>query len=240
MMKFVALMVSLLFGFAVLLLFLRPWEYMKQAAAPAPAAMAERVEAMPPPPQPATASPPPPPAAATPPPAPAAATPVAPPKQVLLPNERAEADRLAALDGNTPRAVTQKPETKRYFKVKVRDAGTLEVDGPGSAPVRITLEGIEARGADENCTRGDGTAWPCGAKAKSALTLFIRSRAVTCTLPQGGEQQAFTSRCSVANQDLATWLVRRGWAVPAADAGKPLAAARDEAKAEKAGVWDRE
>ena len=59
------------------------------------------------------------------------------------------------------------PETKLYFKVKVRDAGTLEADVPKSEKVVvIRIDGIAARAAGETCKRDDGTVWPCGAQAR--------------------------------------------------------------------------
>ena len=107
----------------------------------------------------------------------------------MLAAEKAEAERNAALQ---QKAATPLPrETKRYFKVRVRDAGTLEAGLLPTDTVVIRLEGIDAREADETCKKENGASWPCGAKARAALIRFIRSRAVTCTLPQGGEDQGF-------------------------------------------------
>ena len=121
-------------------------------------------------------------------------------------------------------ATTPKPPvTKLYFKVKVRDAGTLEAALPkAETVVVIRLDGVAARKADETCTKGDGTIWPCGAQARGALVHLIRTRAVTCTLPPGGEQAEFAARCSVMGQDLSAWLVRQGWATPKEDAEPAL------------------
>ncbi len=224
-MRLLALLISLLFGLAVLALFLRPWEARQQrnestagprqeiAVAPSPMA---------PPPVQQTA------------PAPQ------PAPKVLLPSQQAEAKRNEALDPQKPHAIAPAPEIKRYFKVKVRDAGTLEIEVPNAEPVVIRLDGIAARGADATCTREDGSVWPCGAKARTALMLFIRSRAVTCTLPPGGMGHEFAARCSVMNQDLATWLVRRGWATPTNAKEAGLAEALSQAKSERIGLWEAE
>lgn len=225
-MKALAALFSVLLGVAVLVLFLRPWE---QAPAPeagtAPAVQPQTKL------RPAPPSDPPKPQAMQ---APDSEDPA------MLARERADAKRSAALGGPAKHAIAPKAETKRYFKVRVRDAGTLEVNLPNAGPLLVRIAGIEARGPDEDCPRGDGTSWPCGAKAKSALTLFIRSRAVTCTLPPGGETDEFSARCSVMNQDLATWLVRRGWATPTANAGPALAEALKAAQAEEIGLWESE
>ena len=155
----------------------------------------------------------------------------------MLANEKAEAERSAALQ---QKAATPAPrETKRYFKVKVLDAGTLEA-GPPTEAVVIRLEGIDTYEADETCKTKSGKTWPCGAKARAALTLFIRSRAVTCTVPQGAASNDLAARCSVMDQDLSTWLVRRGWAMPQGNSEAELAKALDAAKTERLGLWQAE
>lgn len=234
-MKILSLLFSLLLGASVLLFFLQPWDRLERIlgdigareAAPAPQTTAA-VEA--PPLKPAEAVP----------------TPVAPvpatnaptdPKTNLLTNEKAEAERGAALQ---QKAATPPPrETKRYFKVKVLDAGTLEA-GPPTEAVVIRLEGIDTYEADETCKTTSGKTWPCGAKARAALTLFVRSRAVTCTVPQGAKSNDLAARCSVMDQDLSTWLVRRGWATPQGNSEAELAKALDAAKTEKLGLWQAE
>jgi endonuclease YncB( thermonuclease family) len=157
------------------------------------------------------------------------------PKTNMLAAEKAEAERSAALEQKAAKPVPR--ETKRYFKVRVRDAGTLEAGLLPTDTVLIRLEGIDAREADETCKKENGASWPCGAKARAALIRFIRSRAVTCTLPQGGETKDFAARCSVVGQDLSIWLVRQGWATPQKGAEPELAKALDAAKTERLGLW---
>ena len=238
-MKILSLLFSLLLGAGVLLFFLQPWdkiEKMLGGASPREAAPLEStaaVEAAPP--KPAEAAPPPvaPEVAPNAPPGTAAAD----PKAHMLASEKAEAERSAALQ---QKAATPAPrETKRYFKVKVLDAGTLQA-GPPTEAVVIRLEGIDTYEADETCKTKSGKTWPCGAKARAALTLFIRSRAVTCAVPQGTASNDFAARCSVMDQDLSTWLVRRGWATPQRDSEVELAKAVDAAKSEKLGLWQAE
>jgi endonuclease YncB( thermonuclease family) len=243
-MKTLSLLFSLLLGAAVLLIFVQPWDALEKMlgvtdtreAAPTPAkplaqpeqtATVETAPLKPPeaaPPQPAP----------SPPEAPKAAEPTDP-KTHMLAAENAEAERNAALQ---QKAATPVPrETKRYFKVRVRDAGTLEAGLLPTDTVLIRLEGIDAREADETCKKENGASWPCGAKARAALTRFIRTRAVTCTFPQGGETKEFAARCSVMGQDLSTWLVRQGWATPQKGAEPELAKALDAAKSERLGLW---
>ncbi len=142
-------------------------------------------------------------------------------------------EQLAALNDNDKTgAVAPKPTTKRYYRVTVRDGGTLQ-----SGKVVIRLSGIAARDAEATCKDANGKSWPCGAAAKAALTRLIRARAVTCALPKGGEQNVFDARCTVAGTDLSTWLVRQGWAKPK-DTNEPaLAQAAAAAKQDKLGLW---
>ena len=234
-MKILSLLFSLLLGAGVLLFFLQPWDKIetmlggigRRQAAPLESTAA--VEAAPP--KPAEAA------------APAVASSAPPgtastdPKTHMLANEKAEDERSAALE---QKAAPPAPrETKRYFKVKVLDAGTLEAGPPTEAMV-IRLEGIDTYEADETCKTKSAKTWPCGAKARAALTLFIRSRAVTCAVPQGTASNDFAARCSVMDQDLSTWLVRRGWATPEGSSEAELAKALDAAKTEKLGLWQAE
>ncbi|HEV3242693.1 MAG TPA: hypothetical protein VGY14_05555 [Methyloceanibacter sp.] len=128
-MKILSLLVSLLLGTAVLLVFFHPWGALQtmwrgfRDAAPAnPSASAESTAAV------DTATPKPaevtpklatPPASTT----PEAANPAVP-KTHLLANEQAAAERSAALDDQMHATAPAPRETKRYFKVRVRDAET--------------------------------------------------------------------------------------------------------------------
>jgi endonuclease YncB( thermonuclease family) len=153
----------------------------------------------------------------------------APPKPNMLASEKAEAERLAALQKAKEAAP---PPTKLYYKVQVIDAGTIQSGG-----IVITLDGINARDAKATCKNAKGKSWGCGAAGRIALARLIRTRAVSCALPAGGEQKAFAVRCSVAGTDLSTWVVREGWANPKGTSEKTLADAEDAAKKEKIGLW---
>jgi endonuclease YncB( thermonuclease family) len=221
-MKILSLLFSLLLGGAVLFIVVKPWSASDKAppgagtvqstapASPSPAAKEAtagiETPGTLPAPKPAT-----PPTAVTPEPSKPDST---DPKTHLRANEQAEAGQSAALNNRTEPAAATRRETKRYFKVKVRDAGTLEAGLLPTDAVVIRLEGIDAREADGTCKKEDGSSWPCGAKARAALAHFIRYRAVTCTAPPGAETKDFAAQCSVMGQDLSTWLVRQGWATP--------------------------
>jgi endonuclease YncB( thermonuclease family) len=241
-MKTLSLLFSLLLGAAVLFIFVQPWDALEKMLGATDTRKAAPAKPLTPPEQTATvetapakpleASPPEP--APSPPDASKPAEP-ADPKTQMLAAEKAEAERNAALQQEA--ATPPQRETKRYFKVRVRDAGTLEAGLLPTDTVLIRLEGIDAREAAETCKKENGASWPCGAKARAALIRFIRSRAVTCTVPQGGEAKDYAARCSVMGQDLSTWLVRQGWATPQKSAEPELAKALDAAKNERLGLW---
>jgi endonuclease YncB( thermonuclease family) len=153
----------------------------------------------------------------------------------LLANEQAEAERHAVLKEKREEAPAKtKPvaATKLYYKVVVRDGGTLEAGG-----TIIKLDRIAARGAKEICKDEQGNTWPCGAAARAALTRLIRSRAVSCSLPPGGEAKAFAAQCRVGDTDLAEWMVRQGWAEPSEPAGLAMKGAARAARQDRIGVW---
>jgi endonuclease YncB( thermonuclease family) len=153
-------------------------------------------------------------------------------KPHLLVREQAEKQRLAALQSKDQADVQPEPQTKRYFRVKVLDGGTLV-----AGAILIRLDGIETREADARCVSKDGRSWPCGAKARVALTRLIRYRAITCPLPASGEQPDFAARCTVGVTDLSMWMVRQGWAKPKTGAEPALADALEAAKKEQIGLW---
>jgi endonuclease YncB( thermonuclease family) len=243
-MKVLSFLFSLLLGAAVLLFFVQPWDRIESMLGslvgwdagptkPQPASVdsTAAVETAP-----ATPAVPSKPVEASDPPL-AEPAEASDPRTTLLANEKAEAERSAALQRKA--AVPVPRETKRYFKVTVRDSATFEA-GPANDRIVIRLEGIAARSPDETCKTEGGKTWPCGAKARAALVQLIRARAVTCTLPPGGETKDFAASCNVMGQDLSTWLVRRGWAAPQAGSGPELAKALEAAKTERLGLWQAE
>lgn len=163
-------------------------------------------------------------------PAPAKATQAPPKDDAAGPND---GDKTAAL---APEAV-QKPKAKlkatRFYRVVVRDGGTLETRGD----MVIKLEGIDAYAANETCKDAKGRKWSCGKSAQVALTRLIRGRAVVCKVPASGKLSSVTARCTLAGTDLSTWMVAQGWAKPAAPTEPKLAKAADAARKKQIGVW---
>ena len=111
----------------------------------------------------------------------------APNSAPLAPGE-AKPKRLAALQGRDEtiaEVVSSKPVTKLYYRVKVRDGGTLE-----AGDLVIKLDGIIAREAGAQCQDSKGKTWACGTAAKAALTRLIRARRGSCELPNGDDEKS--------------------------------------------------
>lgn len=192
--------------------------------------------------QPVAPSPAPPPQAATPLPAPAPVPTQHAVEQDAVSPEPAQPPQADAKTGQTAAVTAKDPDKtgavalqttpKLYYRVTVRDGGTLQ-----SASVVIKLAGIAARDDEATCKGTNGKAWPCGAAAKSALTRLIHARAVTCEVPKQSAAKDVVARCSVAETDLSTWMVRQGWAEPK-DTNEPaLVQAAAAAKQDKLGLW---
>lgn len=151
------------------------------------------------------------------------------------PLDAAKAEQTAALNAkDTDKTAAVAPQTapKLYYRVTVRDGGTLQSDS-----VVIKLAGIAARDDEAKCKGANGKAWPCGAAAKAALTRLIHARAVTCEVPKHGTPSDIVARCSVADTDLSSWMVRQGWAEPKDPKEPALAKAAAAARKDKLGLW---
>lgn len=159
----------------------------------------------------------------------------APSTTQALPDAQNDDDQVAALAPEAAQDSEPKKKLKavRYYRVIVRDGGALQTRGN----IVITLDGIQAHGAEEMCKDAKGRAWACGTRARVALMRFIRGRAVVCRVPATGEEKEVTARCTVAGTDLSVWLVSQGWVKPKPQADTKLAEAADSARKKKIGVW---
>ncbi len=103
----------------------------------------------------------------------------------------------------------------------------------GSKTIRLT--GINPLPLDHRCEDDLGNNWPCGMLGRTELRQFVRGRAIECE-PIENKQSApeIRTSCKLANQDIAGWIVRLGWATPA---GGRYLAEFEEAKKNRRGQW---
>ncbi|MEO1103312.1 MAG: hypothetical protein AAFW98_06220 [Pseudomonadota bacterium] len=130
-------------------------------------------------------------------------------------------------------------EPDLYRLVVIESAGLINARSH-----MIELAHIDAPSADLECTRADGAAWPCGRRARTALRRLIRRRAIECHDLKDDETPpdapVRTATCSVANTDLAEWLVENGWAEPAGTAPDVWRELHAIAKAARRGLYNDE
>ena len=82
-------------------------------------------------------------------------------KHAVLAAEKAEAERLVALSSKNAKdaaPAARSVPTKLYYRVTVRDAGTLQSGG-----TTIRLAGITGRDVEATCKEKKGRNWRCGA-----------------------------------------------------------------------------
>ena len=108
------------------------------------------------------------------------------------------------------------------------DGDTLRL---GSA--RVRLMGLDAPELDQTCTRSDGSEWPCGREAKTALAGHLRGGPIECARYGRDIYGRTLARCSLDDNDLAADLVRAGWAV----SNDTYAAEAAQARSEHLGIW---
>lgn len=141
-----------------------------------------------------------------------------------------------AVTGPLTRVEPPKPEAppppqareERVFNPIIIAAGAIKVRDRD-----IRLAGISAPNFDASCGEG-ANAWPCGQMARAALRRFVRARAIVCDVPEGAEEIPNPATCRVAGEDIAAWLVARGWAKRN---GERYGEQEDAAREAKLGLW---
>jgi endonuclease YncB( thermonuclease family) len=122
----------------------------------------------------------------------------------------------------------------RYYQLLHRPvadaAGTLQAGGH-----TIRLAGIEVMGADATCPAAAGGEKPCGMLARTAFRNWLRGRSIRCSVPAMPEEKEIETDCSLAGEDMASWLVANGWA-DAKDAAGPLATLQISATQKRYGL----
>jgi endonuclease YncB( thermonuclease family) len=99
---------------------------------------------------------------------------------------------------------------------------------------RIAIAGTESIDPGETCMH-DGVAWNCGTRARTAVRLWLRSRALACDMPPQADRAVVVVGCRLGKQDVGAWLVANGWARAAA--GGPYAEAEAKAREARMGIF---
>jgi endonuclease YncB( thermonuclease family) len=165
-------------------------------------------------------------------PPPQSARAVAPSLIAPPPVEREMLVRAEPRDPLGPLGQAQPPRKKQ------REGGNLLFNPVATASARfeamgyeVAIAGTQSIDPAETCTY-KGTAWPCGIRARTAVRLWLRGRALACDIPPGSDEDAIVVGCRLGKDDVGAWLVTNGWAHAAK--GGPYVEA--EAKAREAGL----
>ena len=124
-----------------------------------------------------------------------------------------------------------KDEPFLLFQPVVENAGTLIAEGR-----TITLEGVLPVEASRMCDDENGNQWPCGMKSRTAFRALVRSRAISCLLPDQ-QKTAVETECRIGKENLGEWLVEQGWAE--AKIGSDLESLGQAAKLMGRGIFGR-
>lgn len=102
----------------------------------------------------------------------------------------------------------------------------------------IRLTGIDAVEYRQDCARADGSRWPCGREARSALERLAGRGPLRCAFEAkdryGRTLAACRTEAGSDGVDLGAEMVRQGWAVATGDAYMVEEA---EAQAKRLGIW---
>lgn len=102
----------------------------------------------------------------------------------------------------------------------------------------VTLQGTQGIEEDTICQLADGREPPCHVLARTAVRRFVGQRQVSCTLTlrqDAGEDHV--APCTLADTDLALWVVGQGWAFADGAADATMLAAQTLARQEQRGLW---
>ena len=101
----------------------------------------------------------------------------------------------------------------------------------------VRLAGIEAPEISQVCRDKRKRAWRCGQRARNVLRRVIGKRKVTCTGVTSAEGGRFRATCQTAKSDIASELVKKGYAFAEGTIFKTYADAETEAREAKRGIW---
>ncbi len=113
----------------------------------------------------------------------------------------------------------------------VIDGDTIEVHGQ-----RVRLHGIDAPESRQLC-RLDGKLWQCGKNAAKALADKIARRPVTCEDLGRDRYKRIIGRCTVAGEDIGSWMVQQGWALAYRRYSLDYVDEEADARSARRGIW---
>ncbi len=123
-----------------------------------------------------------------------------------------------------------KPKISVFYRPVATGSATFESMG-----YKLAIAGTQSVAPEDTCTT-DGVAWGCGMRARTAVRMWLRGRALTCgPPPDDADKKAAPVSCTLGNQDVGAWLVSNGWA--RALPGGPYIKAEEKAREARMGIF---
>ena len=158
------------------------------------------------------------------------------PDGVSAPSITAPLKRIAPsqsyIDSKTLKAEPPADDKLRLKRPTVIAAGTLQ-----TPDLTVRFANIEALAPETTCPTDDGSSWPCGARARTALRGLIRIFSVDCEKVSDIAPREISAVCFRRNADIAAWLIEYGWAVPLRDAPERYHELARQAEENRRGQW---
>jgi endonuclease YncB( thermonuclease family) len=160
-----------------------------------------------------------------------------PPERPMLPPESGE----AGLSAFSPQMLGEAGRFRRSITVEP-PYDMIDSRRFHAGEQLIVLTGIVTPPMETACENPDRTLWPCGIFARATLYTIIRGETLTCQ-SQGSAPDlapppgALAGVCRVRGKDVATELVRVGFARPHGFAPRAMLEAEAEAQADRRGLW---
>ena len=101
----------------------------------------------------------------------------------------------------------------------------------------IRLYGIDAPEPGQTCYSRTGRAYDCGEASRVMLDRLIGANQVACTVYSQLTTEEQVGRCFVGRTDIASVLVRGGWAFSLPSLSNRYEGAQARAQARRAGMW---
>jgi endonuclease YncB( thermonuclease family) len=117
----------------------------------------------------------------------------------------------------------------RLFRPLAVESGVFEAMG-----YKVAIAGVKSVAPDETCS-ADGVEWACGARARGAVRMWLRGRALVCAVPPEADRTIIVAACRLGKQDVGAWLVSNGWA-RATETG-PYVKAQEVARMARMGIF---
>jgi endonuclease YncB( thermonuclease family) len=166
------------------------------------------------------------------------------PERIAAPPERPMLSAASEETGLSPLSPQMLGEASRFRRVITVEPPYDMVDSRRfyAGDQLIVLTGITAPPMDAVCENEDRTLSPCGIFARATLYAVIRGEKLTCqsqgTAPElSPPAGALVGTCRMQAKDVATELVRVGFARPQGFAPRAMLEAAAEASADKRGLW---